>query len=89
MELKSPILSLFRHAGKDLGFSPNQMSHTVQLLLMRNNYLQVTEEHFRQAAQNAAQYPAALSGREQNVTIEEDMKNRGCSVRCGSVQLSA
>jgi len=25
MELKSSISSLFLHAGKDLGFSPNQM----------------------------------------------------------------
>jgi hypothetical protein len=36
MELKSPISSLFLHAGKDLGFSPNQMPHPVPLLLTGN-----------------------------------------------------
>jgi hypothetical protein len=37
MELKSSISSLFLHAGKDLGFSPNQMPYPVPLLLTGNN----------------------------------------------------
>jgi hypothetical protein len=37
MELKSSISSLFLHAGKDLGFSPNQMPYPVPLLLTGNS----------------------------------------------------
>jgi len=37
MELKSLISSLFLNAGKDLGFSPNQILHPVPLLLTVNN----------------------------------------------------
>jgi len=36
MELKSPISSLFLHAGKDLGSSPYQMPQPVPLLLTGN-----------------------------------------------------
>jgi hypothetical protein len=36
MELKSAISSLFLHAGKDLGFSPNQTPQPVPLLLTAN-----------------------------------------------------
>jgi hypothetical protein len=42
MELKSPISSLFLHAGKDLGFSPNQMPQPVPLLLKGNSHLQIS-----------------------------------------------
>jgi len=41
----------------------------------RKHYLQVTDEHFQQAAQKAAQYPAARSSNEQNVTPDKDLEN--------------
>ena len=41
----------------------------------RKYYLQVTDEHFQQAAQNAAQYGAARRGIEQNVTLKKESQN--------------
>jgi integrase len=43
--------------------------------IAREHYLQVTEEHFRQAAHNAAQYPAALNCKEQNDTPDKGLEN--------------
>ncbi len=60
------------------------------------HYLQVTEEHFERAAQNAAhlaqkaaQYPAALSGTVQNVTRDSGSENEILplvAAGCGSIQ---
>jgi len=51
-------------------------------VVAREHYLQVTDEHYKQAAQKAAhlaqkaaQYPAALSGTERNVTLTDDSEN--------------
>jgi integrase len=64
-------------------------------VVAREHYLQVTDEHYERAAQNAAhlahfaaQYPAALSGMERNVTIEDGPKNAVLpliAASCGSV----
>jgi len=59
--------------------------------IAREHYLQVTEEHFKQAAQNAAQYPAARSGTEQNVTPDNRMENAVLpliTAQCNSVPQS-
>jgi hypothetical protein len=44
MELISPISSLFLHAEKDLGFSPNQMPQLVPLLLTGNTIEQCNDK---------------------------------------------
>ncbi len=44
-------------------------------LVARRHYLQVTEEHFEQAAQNPAQYPAGRGSSEQEATPKESPKN--------------
>ena len=51
-------------------------------VVARKHYLQLTEEHFEQAAQNPAQcaqnpaqYPAATGGRVQDVTPQECLEN--------------
>ena len=41
----------------------------------REHYLQVTDEHFEKAAHFTAQYPAALSGKGQNVIHREGLEN--------------
>ena len=61
-------------------------------LVARRHYLQVTEEHFEQAAQNpaqsarcarnAAQYPAASNGNEQNITSQKRPEN--ADLLCGA-----
>ena len=59
-------------------------------LVAREHYLQVTEEHFKQAtAQNAAQYNAARSGNEQKVTPQGDKENADfplVTATCGDMQ---
>ena len=57
----------------------------------RKHYLQVTDEHFEQAAQNpaqcaqnAAQYPAVMDGRVQEVTPREDPENADLLVGTGA-----
>jgi len=60
----------------------------------RKHYLQVTEEHFEQAAQNpahsggaaqnAAQYPAGTGGNTQDVTPQEDPENGDLLVSTGA-----
>ena len=49
----------------------------------REHYLQVTEEHFKVAAQNRAQYPAARSSNEQNVTPDNRMENAVLPLNAG------
>ena len=44
-------------------------------LVARRHYLQITEKHFEQAAQNPAQYPAVGGSSEQEATPQESPKN--------------
>ena len=55
----------------------------------QEHYLQVTEEHFEQAAQNAAQYPAASGCTVRNTTPEDDLENTDLprvTAKCEAVQ---
>ena len=60
-------------------------------LVAREHYLQVTDEHFKQAAHFAAQYPAARSRNEQNDTSEQDSESVNLplvTAQCNSVHES-
>ena len=58
-------------------------------VVARKHYLQVTDEHFEQAAQNAAQYSAEREGTEQNDTPGDTLENavlRCDTAECGALQ---
>ncbi len=58
-------------------------------VVAREHYLQITDEHFKQAAQKAAQYNAAPLSTEQQVTGDSGSENAEfplVAASCGSVQ---
>ena len=49
-------------------------------VVAHEHYLQVTDEHFEQAAQNPAQYPAACDGVSLSENRQEGAENAYCTL---------